>query len=109
MTLSATVKPGDRICLLAMPSDPAPIPSGTTGTVLNVTEGLLAQIRVKWDNHRSLSLIPGVDQYEIVGHSDLVADSMGCPKCGNVAMDLLEWDQDCTAVTCALCGHTYEP
>ena len=102
-------KPGDRIKLISMASDPDPIPVGSTGTVLAVTEGLLAQIQVKWDCHRSLSLIPGVDIFEVIGHTDLVAASMGCPKCSNVAMDLLEWDADCTVVTCGLCGHTYEP
>lgn len=107
--MSPIVKPGDRIRLLEMPSDPDPIPVESTGTVLSATEGLLAQIQVQWDNLRTLALIPGVDSWEIVGHSDLVAPALGCPKCGNLAMDLLDWNSDCTLVTCALCGTSYEP
>ena len=103
------VRPGDRIRLVSMPSDPDPIPAGTTGTVLAVTTGLLGQIQIKWDSHRNLSLIDGVDEFEIVGHTDLVADSLGCPRCGNVAMSHLDWNADCTLVTCALCQCTYEP
>ena len=105
------VRPGDRIKLLSMPSDPDPIPAGTTGTVLEVTSGLMAQIRVQWQitPQRSLALIPDVDEYEVIGHNDLVAASMGCPKCGNIAMDLLTWDEPCERVTCSLCGTTYEP
>ena len=107
--MSAPVKPVSRVRLSSMPSDPCPIEPGTTGTVLAVTTGLLAQIQIKWDDHRSLSLIPGVDEYEIIGHSDLVADCMACPRCRNRAMDLLEWDEPCEQVTCALCGTVYEP
>ena len=58
--------PGDRIRLLAMPDDPDPIPAGSTGTVLSATTGTFAQIDVEWDNGRTLALIPGVDQYEII-------------------------------------------
>ena len=58
--------PGDRIRLLSMPDDPDPIPAGSTGTVVSVTTGTFAQLEVEWDNGRSLALIPGVDQYEII-------------------------------------------
>ena len=108
MTLNSC-KPGDRIRLLVMPNDPDPILAGTTGTVLEVTEGLLGQITVHWDNRRSLILIPEVDQFEIIGHSGLVAECFGCPGCHNRAMDLLTWDIDCEHVTCSLCGATYTP
>jgi hypothetical protein len=53
-----------------MPDDPDPIPAGATGTVLAVTTGPYAQIDVDWDNGRSLSLVPGVDRFEIIGHTD---------------------------------------
>ena len=62
---------GDRIRLIAMPDDPDPIPAGATGTVLAVTTGRFAQIDVAWDNSsRSLSLVPGVDRFEVIGHID---------------------------------------
>ena len=60
------IKPGDRIRLVHMPDDPDPIPAGSEGVVTNVTNGPLAQITVDWDNGRSLSLIPGVDRFEII-------------------------------------------
>jgi hypothetical protein len=62
---------GDRIRLIEMPDDPDPIPAGATGTVIAVTTGPYAQIDVRWDNSsRSLSLVPGVDRFEIIGHTD---------------------------------------
>ena len=61
---------GDRIRLLSMPDDPDPIPTGATGTVLSVTTGAFAQVEVEWDSGRTLALIPGVDRFEIIGHTD---------------------------------------
>jgi hypothetical protein len=50
-----------------MPDDPDPIPIGSTGTVESVTEGPLGQVHIRWDDsHRSRSLIPGVDRFEII-------------------------------------------
>ena len=63
-------RPGDRIRLLAMPDDPDPIPAGATGTVLAVTTGRFAQVDVSWDSGRTLSLVPGVDRFEVIGHID---------------------------------------
>jgi hypothetical protein len=61
------VKPGDRIRLIAMPEDPDPIPAGSEGVVVAVTEGPLAQIEERWIGiDRFLALIPGVDEFEIV-------------------------------------------
>ncbi len=64
-----TVQKGDRIRLLHMPDDPDPIMVGSTGTVTNVTTGPLAQVSVDWDNGRSLSLVPGMDQFEVIERS----------------------------------------
>lgn len=44
--------------------DPYPIKSGTMGTVVGVDDA--GHILMKWDNGRSLSLIPNVDDFEIV-------------------------------------------
>lgn len=60
------VKAGDRIMLRSMPEDPAPLPAGSTGTVRAVTQGQFAQIQVVWDSGSNLSLIPGVDHFEVL-------------------------------------------
>lgn len=103
------VKPGDRIKLVSMPSDPDPVEPGSSGTVESVTSGPLGQVWVRWDNQRSLALIPGIDVAHVTGHSDLVAPALGCPQCGNRATDLLTWDEHYEKVTCDLCGCIYEP
>jgi len=58
---------GVRIRLIQMPDDPDPIPPGSTGTITRVTDGPYAQIEVRWDCGRSLSLVPGVDRFEVIG------------------------------------------
>ena len=56
--------PGTRIELDCMPDDPNPVPAGSTGTVRAVDD--IGQLVVKWDNKRSLSLIPGVDSFHVI-------------------------------------------
>lgn len=53
--------PGSRILLYQMTDPYAPVPSGTRGTVRYVDDA--GQLRVAWDNGRSLSLIPGEDSF----------------------------------------------
>jgi len=65
------VKIGDRVRLIHMPNYPCPIEPGAVGTVDYVDKGygdihFPPQIGVKWDNGRSLSLIVGVDHFEVV-------------------------------------------
>ena len=64
------VNRGDHIRLIEMPNDPDPIPPGSEGVVIDVTDGPLAQIIVDWKNGRSLALIPGVDRFEIIESTD---------------------------------------
>jgi hypothetical protein len=64
--MNEPIRKGDRIRLLHMPDDPDPIPAGSTGTIDSVTEGPLGQIHVRWDTGRSLSLVPGVDRFEVI-------------------------------------------
>lgn len=53
--------PGTRVELVQMNDDPQPVPPGTRGTVVDV-DGI-GQLVMKWDNGRTLSLVPGVDQF----------------------------------------------
>ncbi len=59
--MKARYPEGTRICLDSMGNDPQPIPSGTKGTVIAVDDA--GQLLMKWDNGRSLSLIPGEDNF----------------------------------------------
>lgn len=54
---------GSRIQLDYM-DDPRAIPPGTKGTVDHVDDA--AQIHVKWDNGRTLAVIPGEDSFHKV-------------------------------------------
>lgn len=53
-----------RIKLINMPDDPNPVPAGSEGTCVGV-DGL-GQLLMVWDCGRSLSLIPGIDEYAIL-------------------------------------------
>ena len=62
-----SVKKGDHIRLVSMPNDPDPIPAGSEGIVVEVTDGPYAQIAVDWIGiSRTLDLVPGVDHFEII-------------------------------------------
>lgn len=60
--MDTTLK-GRRIKLIQMGNDPNPIQPGSEGTIAFQDD--MKNIHVAWDNGRTLSLIPGVDQYEI--------------------------------------------
>ena len=69
--MTPVVTKGTRIRLIAMPQDPDPIPAGSEGVVVEVTDRPLAQIIVDWIGiNRSLALIPGVDVFEIIGRKE---------------------------------------
>ena len=66
---------GTRIVLDEMPTDPHPIPPGTAGEVIGVDDA--GQIMVKWQNGRSLSLIPGADRFHIAPEqSEVVTEEL---------------------------------
>lgn len=56
--------PGTRIRLLEMPNDPCPVPIGSTGTIVEHSNA--AQLWVDWDGPYSLTLLVGVDSYEVI-------------------------------------------
>jgi hypothetical protein len=75
---------GDRVKLIHMPDDPDPIPAGSVGTVVLVTDLNFpgehqTQFLIKWDNGRSLSCVCPPDILEKVTNTE-VAD--GSAKAG---------------------------
>lgn len=55
---------GKRIELISMPEDPDPIKPGEQGVCWDVDAA--GSLMVNWDSGRSLSLVPGTDQFKIV-------------------------------------------
>jgi hypothetical protein len=62
--IKETYPQGTRIELINMDDPYAPVPAGTKGTVEYVDD--MGQIGMKWDNGRTLALIPEVDEFEII-------------------------------------------
>jgi len=61
--------PGDRIRLIKMTDDPNPIEPNTTGTVKKVSTVYMFgedHLDVQWDNGRTLSLLVGTDEFEVI-------------------------------------------
>ena len=65
---------GTRLCCDLMQDDPRPIEPGTLGTVVGVDDA--GQVMMKWDNGRSLSLIPGMDRFHVVQQSEEMTDEI---------------------------------
>lgn len=60
---------GTRIQLLTMEDPYAPVESGTRGTVELVDD--IGQIHMKWDNGRTLALVPGEDSFRTLTEAEL--------------------------------------
>ena len=56
---------GTRIELIRMDDPYAPIPSGTRGTVDHVDDA--GHLHMKWDNGRTLSVVPEEDEFRVIG------------------------------------------
>ena len=46
-------------------NDPCPVPAGTVGEVVAVDDG--GNVQVRWQNGRTLAVIPEADQFRVVG------------------------------------------
>ena len=56
---------GTRICLDHM-EDICPVESGTKGTIIGIDD--IGSIMVKWDNGRTLNLLPDEDKFHTIKH-----------------------------------------
>ena len=61
--LRAKYPKGTRIRLIHM-NDPQPVPSGTIGEVALIDDA--GNIHMNWQNGRSLAIIEGIDDFEII-------------------------------------------
>lgn len=66
--------PGTRIRLYHM-EDAQAVPAGTEGTVVCVDS--IGQIQMKWDNGRTLALIPGEDSFSAIQQKQDMTMQMG--------------------------------
>lgn len=64
--------PGTRLELNSM-SDSFAVPPGTRGTVHHVDDG--GHIHMVWDNHRTLSLVPGEDSFRKLTERELAEEN----------------------------------
>lgn len=69
----ADYPPGTRLLLLHMNDPFAPVPEGTRGTVVHVDDQ--SQIHMKWDNGRTLAIIPGEDSFRKLTSEELAEES----------------------------------
>lgn len=64
--------PGTRLELISMDDPYAPVLSGTRGTVDHVDDA--STIHMKWDNGRTLGLVPGEDSFRKLTAEELAEE-----------------------------------
>ena len=68
--MTSIPRAGDRIRLVSMQDDPAPVQVGQVGTVVSVSrhggKDAWDQIDVAWDNGRTLMLVSPPDRFAIL-------------------------------------------
>lgn len=65
---------GTRLMLEYMNDPWAPVPSGTRGTVVSVDDA--GQLHMRWDNGRTLALVPGEDGFRKLTEKELAAEAL---------------------------------
>lgn len=71
-SMKAAYPIGTRLELISMEDPYAPIPPSTRGTVQYVDD--IGQIGMKWDNGRTLSLVPGEDSFRKLTQEELAEE-----------------------------------
>lgn len=69
---------GTRIELISMDDPFAPVPSGMRGSVDYVDDA--GQIHMKWDNGRTLAVLPGVDSFRKLTPEEIQAECHRFPN-----------------------------
>ncbi len=64
--------PGTRVLLGSMNDPHHPVESGMRGTVDHVDD--MGQIHMHWDNHRTLALVPGEDEFRKLTEEELAEE-----------------------------------
>lgn len=63
---------GTRVVLNHMEDPWAPVPAGTRGTVVAVDD--VGQLHMKWDNGRTLALVPGEDTFRKLNPEEILEE-----------------------------------
>jgi len=85
---------GTVLRLIRMVDDPNPIEPGTVGEVDYIDDA--GNIHMIWRNDRTLSLIPGADEFEILPT---------CPKCGEQYSERPAMSRIDSLPICPMCGY----
>lgn len=82
---------GTRIELLSM-NDSQAVPPGTRGTVKYIDDG--AHIKMKWDNGRTLSIVPTEDSFRKLTEQELAEEKLNAAKVLNADKEMFCIDAD---------------
>ena len=86
--------PGTMLRLIRMVDDPNPVEPGTIGEI--ITNDDAGHLIMRWQNGRSLSLIAGVDEFEVLPT---------CPKCGKQYAERPAMSRIDSLPICRMCGY----
>ncbi len=77
---------GTRIELISMNDPYAPIPPGTRGTVNFVDD--IGTVFPKWDNDRSLGVVPGEDSFRKLTQEEIEAENQEQDENSGMSMNM---------------------
>ncbi|MDD4546138.1 MAG: DUF4314 domain-containing protein [Oscillospiraceae bacterium] len=77
---------GTRIELISMNDPYAPVPPGTRGTVNFVDD--IGTVFPKWDNDRSLGIVPGEDSFRKLTQEEIEAENQDQNENNGMSMNM---------------------